>query len=77
MTHQFNIAPPVRKKSVRFMAASIETIEISDIPKAVFNAIDKTICLERIRVSSIIEVIRPLSMASTIIQNTGQSMPDN
>jgi hypothetical protein len=37
MTHQVSFAPPVIKKSTRFIAASIETIEISDMPMAVLK----------------------------------------
>ena len=53
------MAPPVRRKSVKFIAASIETIDINDIPKAVLNANCNTICRARIIVSRIIDVSKP------------------
>ena len=73
-THQFSVAPPVRKKSVTFIATSIEIIEINDIPRAVFRASLRPICLKRIKVSNRIDVIRPLKIASAIIQKTGQAI---
>lgn len=71
MTHQVNIAPPVNRTSIKFIAASIATIEIKDIPIAVLNATDIDICLVRINVSRAIEVRRPLIMASSMICHTG------
>ena len=71
MTHQVNIAPPVNRTSIKFIAASIATIEIKDIPIAVLNATDRDICLVRINVSRAIEVRRPLIMASSMICHTG------
>ena len=73
-THQFSIAPPVKIKSVKFIATSIETIEISDIPSAVFRASFRPICLKRIIVSNRIDVTRPLKIASAIIKKTGQTI---
>ena len=73
MTHQVNIAPPVNRTSIKFIAASIATIEIKDIPIAVLNATDRDICLVRINVSSAIEVRRPLIMASSMICHTGHA----
>ena len=67
ITHHVIIAPPVKAISVKFIASSIETIEIKLIPNAVFNAFEKDICLINITVSRIIEVIRPLTMARNII----------
>ena len=75
--HQVRIAPPVSKTSVTFMAASIAIIEMSDIPIAVLKAVFRAICLLRITVSKIIDVIKPFIMAKIIIAATGQSMPDN
>jgi hypothetical protein len=69
------MAPPVRRKSVKFIAASIETIDINDIPKAVLNANCNAICRARIIVSRIIDVSKPLNIASDIIKNTGHSIP--
>jgi hypothetical protein len=60
-----------------FIAASIAIIDINDIPIAVLKAILSIICLARIIVSSIIEVIRPLKIASVIIAQTGQAIPVN
>lgn len=71
MTHQVNIAPPVNRTSIKFIAVSIATIEIKDIPIAVLNAIDRDICFVRINVSRAIEVRRPLIMASSMICHTG------
>ena len=77
ITHQVRTAPPVSIKSVTFIAASIETIEISDIPIAVLKANFSVICLAKIIVSSIIEVIRPLKIARLIIAQTCQSISMN
>ena len=77
ITHQVKIAPPVRMTSVRFMAASIEIIEMRDMPIAVLNACLSAICLERIIVSRTIDVINPLKIARLIIAQTGQSIPRN
>ena len=67
ITHQVSIAPPVRRKSTIFIAASIPIIEIRDIPIATLNASFNIICLDKIIVSRIIEVIIPLNMASIIM----------
>ena len=77
MTHQVSFAPPVIKKSTRFIAASIETIEISDMPMAVLKAALSTIWRDRIKVSSAIDVISPLMTAKVIMANVGQGMPVN
>ena len=74
-THQVSTAPPVRTTSTRFIAASIETMEIIDMPIAVLNAARKAICRVRMIVSSAMEVISPLTMARLIIVQTGQPMP--
>ena len=65
-TQKFNIAPPVRRKSVRFIEISIANIEIKLIPKAVFSALGISICFTRIMVSSKMEVRRPLITAKLI-----------
>ena len=67
ITHHVSMAPPVRRKSTRFIAASIPSIEIKDIPMATLNASLRTICLERIIVSRIIEVVIPLNIANIIM----------
>ena len=77
MTHQVKIAPPVRITSVTFIAASIEIIEMRDMPIAVLNASLSAICLERIIVSRIIDVINPLKIARLIIAQMGQLLPIN
>ena len=77
ITHQVKIAPPVRMTSVIFIAASIEIIEMRDMPIAVLKASLSAICLERIIVSRIIDVISPLKIARLIIAQTGQLIPIN
>ena len=67
MTVKLSIAPPVIKKSVKFIATSILIIEINDIPKAVDNARLKFICFKRIIVSKIILVINPFITAKNMI----------
>ena len=74
ITHQVSIAPPVNQTSTMFIAASIEIIEISDIPKAVFSARLNAICRARIIVSKMIDVISPLKIASSMINNVGHSI---
>ncbi len=73
MTHQVSIAPPVNITSVIFMAASIAIIEIRDMPIATLNASFKTICLESMYVSSMIDVIRPFMIAKLMIRRTENS----
>jgi hypothetical protein len=77
ITHHVNFAPPVAIKSVKFMATSIEIIEIMDIPMAVWNAALKDIWRKRINVSSKTDVIKPLIIAKVIITITGQAIPIN
>ena len=57
------------------MAASMDTIEIYDMPRAVFNARRNGIWRFKIMVSRIIEVNRPLNIANSMIHSTGQSIP--
>jgi len=76
-THQVSIAPPVKAISVIFMAASIEIIEIKDMPIAVLKASFNAICRLSIIVSSKIEVISPLKMAKPIMARTGKAIPVN
>ena len=76
-TQNFITAPPVKIISVMFMANSIETIEIKDIPIAVLKACRSSICLLKMKVSSIIDVIMPFTIASVMISQTGQSIPIN
>ena len=77
ITHHVRIAPPVSMKSVTFMATSIAIIEIRDMPIAVLKAALNGICLLRIMVSRIIDVIRPLKTARLIMAHTGQMTPMN
>ena len=75
MTHQVKIAPPVRKKSVVFIAISILNIEIKLIPTAVLKAnLRVKFCLKSIIVSKIILVIIPLIIAKTIIAKIGKGI---
>ena len=77
-THHSNIAPLVRSISVTFIAISIETIEIKDIPIAVLKANFIGIWRLRTAISRIIEVINPFIIARLMmIANTGQYMPEN
>jgi hypothetical protein len=55
------------------MAASIEIIEIRDIPIATLNASLRIICLESIKVSSMIDVIKPFMIARNMISGTESS----
>ena len=75
ITHQVKIAPPVKKTSVIFMAASIAIMETRDMLMAVLNANFITICLERIIVSSIMDVIIPLNIANDMMAQTGHGIP--
>ena len=74
ITHQVSIAPPVNQTSTIFIAASIEIIEISDIPKAVLSARLNAICRVRMIVSKMMDVIRPLKIANSIINKVGQAI---
>ena len=76
-THQVSIAPPVKSTSTIFIAASIETMEIMDMPIAVLTAILSDIWRNNITVSSAIDVNKPLMMASDIIAKVGHGMPVN
>jgi len=73
MTHHVSIAPPVNMTSVIFIAASIAIIEIKDMPMATLNASFKTICLESMKVSSMIDVMSPFIIAKLIIKTTEKS----
>ena len=59
------------------MAASMDIIEIRDIPIAVLNAMFRAICLIKIKVSSKIDVNIPLKIAKDMMAKTGQSIPEN
>ena len=76
-THQVSIAPPVKSTSTIFIAASIEIIEIMDMPIAVLKAIFSDIWRDNITVSSAIDVNKPFMMASVIIAKVGHGMPIN
>ena len=73
MTHQVSIAPPVNITSVIFMAASIAIMDMRDMPMATLKASFKTICLESMYVSSMIDVIRPFMIAKLMIKRTEKS----
>ena len=77
ITHHVRTAPPVSTTSVTFIATSIPIIEIKDMPIAVLKAILRVICLDRIMVSRMIDVIRPLKIAKLIIAQTGQPIPES
>ena len=66
-----------RERSVMFMAVSIPIMEINDMPMAVLKASLRVICLDKIMVSRMIDVIRPLKIAKLMIAQTGQSIPMN
>ena len=70
-TQMFSLASPTRIKSVAFIAISIATIEIKDIPRAVLSATEKIIWRDKIIVSSITEVIRPFIMAKLMTVSAG------
>lgn len=74
MTENVSVAPPVTPASTAFIAASIANIEIKDMPQAVLKAGTNDICLERIMVSSTIEVKMPLTMASAMIDSVVQGI---
>ena len=71
------MAPPVNITSVTFIAISIPIMEINDIPIAVLKASLRGICLDRIMVSRMIDVIRPLRIAKLMIAHTGQAIAMN
>jgi len=63
-TPKESFAEPFTAKSTRFIANSIDTIEIKDIPSAVLKANFHDICFNRINTSNTIDVIIPLMIAS-------------
>ena len=73
MTHQTN-TPPAKMTSTVFIATSIDIMDIKDIPVAVLNASLIFICLERIMVSKMIDVMRPLIIAKVIIPSIGKGI---
>tara|TARA_B100000900_G_scaffold37146_1_gene27831 strand:- start:526 stop:789 length:264 start_codon:yes stop_codon:yes gene_type:complete len=75
-THQVSIAPPVRRKSAKFMATSIEIIEIKLIPSAVFKAWPNVKdCLNKMIVSRVMLVSKPLIIAKIIMAKVDQGIP--
>ena len=66
-----SIAPPVNNTSVRFIAISIDIIDIRDILIATWKADVRFICLLNIIVSNKIEVTSPLKIANNIMIVTG------
>ena len=73
--HQISVAPPVIATSTRFMAISMDSIEMSDIPIAVLNAVAMVICRDRMTVSSAIEVSMPLTIAINMMASVDQLIP--
>ena len=67
ITQIVSFAPPVSKTSTAFIEASIEIIEISDIPIATRKASFKGIWPIRMKVSKAIEVIIPLKIARSMM----------
>ena len=67
-TYQFNNAPPVKIKSVRFIAISILIMEIKLIPNAVLTAFfNLKFCFIKTIVSREILVSKPFIIAKIII----------
>ena len=62
-THSVNLALPVNQISIRFIAISIDNMDIKEMLRAVLISIWRA----RIIVSNIMEVIKPLMMAKTIL----------
>ena len=73
ITHETN-TPPAKTTSTIFMETSIDIMDIKDIPVAVLNASLIFICLERIMVSKMIDVISPLIIAKVIIPSIGKGI---
>ena len=68
ITHHVNVGSPMIRISVAFIEDSIAIIEIRDIPIATLNAsLIPPISLIKMKVSSAIEVMIPLNIASIII----------
>ena len=67
ITHHVSIAPPVINRSTKFIAASMEIMDIRDMPIATLNASFNIICLANIKVSRAIDVSNPLIIAKAII----------
>ena len=77
MTHSVNLAPPVSQTSIKFIATSMDIIEIMDIPSAVLKAVLIPICRVRMIVSRAIDVNNPLIMAKDIMCKVGQLISEN
>ena len=75
--HQVSIAPPVIATSTRFIAISMDSMEMSDIPIAILNAADTGICRDRTMVSSAMEVNIPFTIAINMMASVGQPIPVN
>lgn len=73
ITHHVNEGSPIIRRSVAFIEDSIAIIEIRDIPIATLNAsLIPPICLIKMKVSSAIEVMIPLNIASIIMDIADQ-----
>ena len=74
-TSSDSFADPFTAKSTKFIASSIESIEIKDIPNATFTADFQGICLAKIILSRPIDVRIPLIIASAKIALDGHGIP--
>ena len=74
MTQIVSFAPPVRRTSTVFMAISIDTIEMRDMPQAVFRAGVNSIWRDKITVSRVIEVNMPFTTANVMINMVGHGI---
>lgn len=77
MTHKVSRAPPVSTISTVFMATSIDTMEINDIPIAVLKARLIVIWRLRITVSSAMDVSKPFTIANDMMARVGHGIPVN
>ena len=77
ITHGINLAPPVNQISTRFIGISIDNMDIKDMLRAVLKAVLISIWRARIIVSNIMEIIKPLMMAKTIMKMAGQFISEN
>ncbi len=67
MTHHVRRAPPVRPQSSAFIASSIASMEMKDMPKAVRREKAKECSRSNNPVSKMMEVIRPFIIAKAIM----------
>jgi hypothetical protein len=74
-TTKLIVALPITVMSTMFIATSMDSIEIRDIPQAVRKADFHGICFDRIMLSSAIEVRIPFTIASAKIIVIDQAIP--